>query len=95
MRSSDYLFLPHHITLGNSKESIKTLFIEFDATEYLDHSTANIARKLNRRYEPYSVPHLNATKRDHDIPNGLNEHFIANHQLGCAIYNYVLSKYKL
>lgn len=86
-------FFPQKVTFDNYKEMIETRFIEIGITEHLGESIERIARKLNCEYKADSLPRLNVTERDQEIPGFLRDAFIERHPLAYAVYRYVADSY--
>ena len=84
---------PDKITLDNYQEVIESKFVSIGITEHLAESLRHIAEKVGKRFDPASLPRLNATARDHSANDeSLRERFVKQHPLEYAVYQYALGR---
>jgi len=83
-------FLPKEINIDNYQSILDEQFIFIGLSERLQDSVDILARKIGR--SSVTVPELNKSEWNQEIPEGAKETFIKNNILAIEIYNYAKEK---
>lgn len=86
-------FLPRNFNKDNFKEIFDTLFVEVGVTEFLEASMNRIAEKLGFDFDGAQLQHLNAAKRDREVPDDIKAKFIERNALDYEMYNYARDRF--
>lgn len=85
--------LPQDVTLENFEEKIRSRFVFMGVFEDLQTTIDNLGKVLGK--ESATLPHVNVSTYDENIPEQLREKFYADYPLLKKVYDLAVRTYKL